>query len=680
MRRLPLRSFLLVGAVVCVATALGWYADVPLPSAATPAARTGSGSAGKPASPWTESRPNDSSGRQPSDAKGSISSAASPPTSVEERLRETVRYLASDELEGRGLGTRGLELAAEHIAQAFKKAGLKTDLYTGTPFQRFSISRRLVLGDSNRAELVSSKGNPLALEMHQDYVPLSSSRAGEFDLPLVFAGYGITAPELGYDDYSDVDVTGKAVIVLRREPQQNLAGGVFNGPVLTEHAYLVRKVSNAVGHGAAAVVFLTDSHTLGDSAAGSSEKDPGQVSDPLLGFSAGGHRADRKVPVLHIRRAVLEPVVRSAAGKSLASLEREIDADLTARSIALDGWRLRGEVSMKMVGREIKNVVGVLEGYGGLADEAIVLGAHYDHLGMGGMSSLSPGSRTVHNGADDNASGTAVLIELARKLGTSDSAVRRAIILVAFSAEEAGLIGSEYYVRHPVVGLKKTVAMVNFDMVGRLRRDTLNVGGIESAVEFRPWIKELAAEYGFRLVSSPAIFGPSDHLSFYMEGVPVLHFFTGLHQDYHRPSDDYDKLDYEGMRRITELSAKLVTRLATDAKRPQFTGAFESLAELVGPIRSETARTGPRGPWLGVVADPRHKGPGYAVRQVIKAGPAEKAGLQAGDVIREFDETGIRQAADLPRCLRNMQPGGRVPVVVERHGTRFELEVTLGAR
>ncbi|NUQ63850.1 MAG: M20/M25/M40 family metallo-hydrolase [Pirellulales bacterium] len=600
---------------------------------------------------------------------------------VEQRLRGAVRYLASDELQGRGLGTAGIDLAAEHIAEAFIAAGLRTDLYRGKPFQEFSIAKRLVLGDSNRMEIGTHQGERLPLAVSRDYTPLSFSRAGAFDLPLAFVGYGITAPELGYDDYAGIEAAGKAVIVLRHEPRQEDAGGVFKGPSNTEHAYLPRKISNAVRHGAAGVVFCTDRGSLGERPAEERSTDHAEVQDdPLLKFPVRGYVGDRRVPVFHCQRSVIDPLIRSAAGKGLAQLESEIDGDLVPRSTDLGGWRIRGEVSLKYVGRAIKNVVAVLDGKGPLAEEAIVLGAHYDHLGMGGMGSLAPGTGAVHNGADDNASGTAVLTEVARSLAARPNRPSRSIVFVAFSAEESGLIGSEYYVRNPLVPLKKTVAMINFDMVGRLRQETLTIHGIESAAEFGPLVSSLGGRYGFRVRKSPAMFGPSDHLAFYMANVPVLHFFTGLHKDYHRPSDDYEKLDYDGMRRIAEMSAELVSQLATAKDRPRFASPFEGLVDFIEPIAPESARTRPRQAFLGVVRDPNYRGPGFAVRQITKSGPAEKSGLQAGDVVIQLGDTVIRESEDLTPCVRAMRPGQRAPLVIERHGTRFELEVTLEAK
>ncbi|NLX94622.1 MAG: M28 family peptidase [Rhodopirellula sp.] len=400
------------------------------------------------------------------------------PTAVEERLRDEVRYLASDTLEGRGIGTAGIDLAAEHIAEEFAAAGLRTDLYDGKPFQEFSVSGR------------------------------------------------------------------------------------------------------------------------------------------------------------------------------------------------------RG-------GRAVKNVVAILDGRGPLAEEAIVLGAHYDHLGRGGSGSLAPGGREIHNGADDNASGTAVLNEVARQLAARQGDPCdpcRSLVFVAFTAEESGLIGSEYYVGNPLMPIKNTVAMVNFDMVGRLRHETLTICGNESSPAFGPLLRDLGSKYGFRVREIPALFGPSDHLAFYTESVPVLHFFTGLHKDYHRPSDDFEKLDYEGMRRIVEMSTELVLQLATNAARPEFANPFGDLAGMFSPITSAMARTGPRQAFFGVVRDVDHKPAGFAVRRVVTGSAAEKAGLRGGDVIVQFGDQPIERSEELTPAVRAMRPGERVQVRIERLGTQFELDVTLGAR
>ena len=614
------------------------------------------------------------------------SAGASPldlgPQAIEQRLREAASYLASDELQGRGPGSRGIDLAADYIARQFAAAGLKTDLLDGKPYQEFAASEHLALGPANHAELIAPDGKKTSLELGKNYTPLWWSSAEVWDLPLVFAGYGITAPRLAYDDYAGLDAAGKAVIVLRHEPRQESPGAVFGAARPTEHAYLARKLATAVEHGARCVIFCTDEHAVASrSAAGKAAADrqvPG--ADPLLNFRTRGPAPKRRIPVLHCRRSVVEGIIQAARGTGLTDLEREIGRALKPQSFELSGWRVAGEVSLRRERRALKNVVAVLEGRGPRAEETIVLGAHYDHLGMGGITSLTPWTSAIHHGADDNASGTAVLLELARQLAARGRTLSRRLLFVAFSAEEIGLVGSEHYVGHPLVPLKQTIAMLNLDMVGRLRRETLIVYGSDSARSFPALAKRLASRHGLYLRLSPAEFGPSDHLSFYSHNIPVLHFFTGLHEDYHSPSDVAEKLNYPGMRRVAGLVADAVTELADADERPQFSGEDMAMAEMellspraTGPVAGTSA-------YLGMRADLAHQGPGYAVAWVRQGSPADRAGLRAGDVILKWAESRIEKAGDLVAILRRKKPGERAALVITRGDTTLQVEAVLGQR
>lgn len=529
---------------------------------------------------------------------------------VENRLMESVRYLASDRLQGRGVGTRGLDLAADYIAEQFAEIGLKTDLYDGTAFQTFYLRGGLRPAPTSTLALVGPDGTRIELKLGEDFTPLSLTGVGSFDLPLVFAGYGITAPDLGYDDFDGIDASGKALVLLRREPQQNDPQSGFNGTRMSQHAPFVRKVANAIAQGAAAAVFCTDAHAVD---ARARQRDAWQATvdelvdahsefralphptsqqlqrhvqrirglaqriervggrmplddDPLLGFSVAGALDERRIPVLHCRRRVVDRVLGAALTTDLATLERQIDQGPTPHSAALDGWRLTGQIALTRRGPALKNVLGALEGTGPQAEETIVVGAHYDHLGYGGAGSLSL-TRAIHNGADDNASGTAVLVEVARQLAARREPLPRRIVFIAFTAEEMGLVGSKRYASNPLVPMNKTVAMVNLDMVGRLTNERLSVYGTGTAQRFGSIIDRLNKDYGFRITKLASGYGPSDHASFHARGVPVLHFFTGLHGDYHQPGDDYDKLNVAGMRRIAEMVTELVVELAT-AEQP----------------------------------------------------------------------------------------------------------------
>lgn len=631
-------------------------------------------------------------------------------SSVEARLSADVSYLASEELEGRGVGTEGLERAAEHIAAEFANLGLHVEVYDG-PFQKFTVSTGAELGDGNEISLAGPEGNARALELGEDYTPLALSGSAEVDLPLVFVGYGITAKELDYDDYEGIDVQGKAVIILRHQPQQGNPHSPF-GAETSRHAPFVRKVSNAYEHGAAAVIFVTGQHEINKQVerrltrwqtaiAQLKEEDERfrqierpsieQIEehretvdklldeirnlgerlqaeyDPVLSFNAAGQDSDgRDFPVLYIRRGVLDEMLRDALGQDLAALEKAIDNGPTPQSQPLASWSIRGKVDVERQQTEIKNVVAVLEGEGPLADEAIVIGAHYDHLGWGGPGSLAPGVKAIHHGADDNASGTAVLLEIARDLASRPEKLPRTIVFIAFTGEERGLLGSAQYVRDPIVPLEKTIAMLNMDMVGRLEDDKLIVHGTGAAAEFTSLVDRLNEVYAFDITKKPIGFGPSDHASFYAKSIPALHFFTGSHADYHRPSDTADKLNIAGMRRIGEMVRDMAIVIAETPERPTYQ-ATERPRNLGGGDR----------PYFGSIPDFSQDQPGYAVTGVTKGGPAEKAGLTGGDIIIRFGDSQIGNLEDFDSALRKYKAGDKVPVIVRRGGEELTLEVTL---
>jgi hypothetical protein len=353
---------------------------------------------------------------------------------------------------------------------------------------------------------------------------------------------------------------------------------------------------------------------------------------------------------------------------NLAELEKAIDQGPTPQSRELTGWRIKGQVSVERTKAEVKNVVAVLDGEGALAHENVVIGAHYDHVGRGGPGSgaIDPNTKEIHNGADDNASGTATLIEVARQIAAVERTPRRRVVFIAFTGEERGLIGSDFYVKNPLFKLEDTVAMLNMDMVGRLVDDKLIVEGVGTGVEFDALLDRANERYGFKLTKLPRGAGPSDHASFYLKKVPVLHFFTGTHKDYHRPGDDYEKLNVSGMRRVGEMVTEIALKLAEDPARP----TYKEVAS------SQRGGGGDR-PYFGSIPDFAQDQPGYAINGVAKESPAEKAGLKGGDVIIQFGESRIGNLEDFDSALRKYKAGDRVPVVVKRDGKEVTLQVTL---
>lgn len=637
---------------------------------------------------------------------------------AEERLYEAVKLLSSDALEGRGVGTKGIDEAASFIAEQFTSLGLTTSLFEGGPFQKFKMVVASELGSPNHLELLAPasanqpSGAERELKLGEDFNPLAIGGSGKLDLPLVFVGYGITAKDEKYDDYAGVNVEGKAVLMLRHEPQQDNPHSVFNGTDHSMHALFTRKVSNAYQHGAAAVVFCNDAFDLQknigrrakrwqaaiEELAGSQAKfkeieNPTREQieaqrqavdklskeiasqsdllkaayDPLLPFQGAGTGDEaHKMPVVFCRREIIDPLVKAALGKSLSELESEIDSGPAPHSAELPHCRLKGEITVSRREAEVKNVVAVLEGEGPHADETIIVGAHYDHLGLGGEGSLARGVKEIHNGADDNASGTAALIEVARRLVSANGKLPRRVVFIAFTGEERGLIGSARYCRNPLVPLEKTIAMLNMDMVGRLTDEKLIIQGVDTATEFAPMIDSLADQYGFKVTRQPGGFGPSDHASFYPHKVPVMHFFTGTHSDYHRPSDDVEKINLPGMRRVADMVADVALALARADERPHY----------------QTTKAKPQGrggdrPYFGSIPDFASEEPGYHLGGVSPDSPAEKGGLKAGDAIIKLGEYKISNLEDFDGALRKYKAGDKVPVVVKRAGEERTLEVVL---
>jgi Zn-dependent M28 family amino/carboxypeptidase len=322
-------------------------------------------------------------------------------------------------------------------------------------------------------------------------------------------------------------------------------------------------------------------------------------------------------------------------------------------------------------GAAVKNVVGMLPGRGPLAGEVVVLGAHYDHLGRGGagMGSLDPDSvGVIHNGADDNASGTAALLEAARLLRGRLQGDRRTVVFVAFTAEESGLIGSGWYVQHALQPADSTVAMINFDMVGRLRDNRLLALGAETAPEFPALLDSINARYGLDLQASGDGWGRSDHASFYAAHIPVIHFFTDLHAQYHRVSDDPDLINSAGIARVASFAADLTIALATRPGRPTY-------VSIPRPVIASGNRAS-----LGTIPDMGSSPGGVRLSGVREGTPAAEAGIQAGDIIIRIGEHAIANLNDMQNALTSYKPGDVVTVVVRRGEAEQSFTVTLGGR
>jgi hypothetical protein len=577
-------------------------------------------------------------------------------------FQDAVKYLASDKLKGRGDGSKELDVAAHYIARHFKKFGLKPGGDNGTYFQHFLMTVGAKLGGNN--SLIYERGaTRKVLAAQKDFLPFSFSADISLAAPLVFAGYGITAPDLHYDDYQGLDAKGKIVIVLRHEPQENDEKSAFAGTQLTTHAAIVNKAISAKNHGAVGMILVND---LGNHP---------EEADDLIRFGSLAGPVEMKLAALQVKAAEVDEWLKPS-GHTLEELRQAIDKDLSNHSFALDpSTRLALTVDVKRIHRQVANVIGVLPGRDEkLGRQAIVVGAHYDHLGLGDNHSLAPRLiGQIHHGADDNASGTSGLMELAEGLARQRSNLKHSIIFIAFAAEETGLLGSSYYTEHPLIPLDQTLAMLNMDMIGRISKNRVYVGGTGTSPGFKKLVEEANRPVGFEVKDFTSGYGASDHMSFTMRGVPVLFFFSGLHSDYHKPSDTWEKIDAADGARVVDLVANIIQGLDALTEKPQYVRVAEPAPRMMGG-------GGGYGPYFGSVPDFGEIEHGVKFADIRDGSPAAKAGFKAGDVLVEFGGKKIDNLYDFTYALRAHKPGDKVMVTVLRDGQRVTHEVTLEVR
>ncbi len=570
-----------------------------------------------------------------------------------------IKYLASPELKGRLTGTPELDKAAQYIASQFKQAHLSP--LDGNYFQSFDVTARTGLSQHDTLSLFE-KGKSADLKQGVDFVPLNLSANGKAQGNVVFAGYGITAPKYGYDDYAGVNVAGKIVLILRHEPQENDPKSVFDGKNLTEHALFSSKLSNAKLHGAKGVLIVNDL--------------PNHVGNPdvLAKFEPLTVTEDYGILVDQISGSVAERLL-AGAHKSLQQVVSDIDQKSKPESFAFDPAITSSmAVELKEEKRTAHNVAGYLPGQ---TDEYVIVGAHYDHLGLGQQDSLAPSQvGSVHPGADDNASGTAGVLELARSFGASGQH-RRGFLFLCFAGEEEGLLGSAYYAAHPLKPIADAVAMINMDMIGRIRNNKLYVGGVGTGSGFKSLVDRAVKQTAFETdESETGGYGASDQTSFTAKQIPTLFFFSGLHSDYHKPSDTWDKINAVDAVRVLQVVSNIATAVAEAPERPRFV----RVAANPHSGNMDTSGGGGYGPYFGSVPD--FGGPTHGVRfsDVREGSPAAKAGFRAGDVLVEFDGKPIDNLYDFTYALRQHKPGDRVSVKVLRQDKPVTADVTLTKR
>ncbi len=643
-----------------------------------------------------------------------------------ERLRAHIEYLASDKLEGRRTGSPGANLAAEYIAHEFSRYGLRRSIGQDLPgmsileadsprryMQEFPYVASVELGNNNLFFVNPGKADDTAqFKVGEDWMPLGFSSNGRLEAVSVsFVGFGITASEVNYDDYAEADVKGRIAVALSGTPDGENPHGQF-----VRYEDVRWKAIAARNAGAKALIVIAH------------QEDFKEDRLSRLRYDNGG--ADAGIPMIVVSRKVgagllgidgLDVLTRAENTMATWVLSKGPAANCKSPCGVTHNFKFPLKYTMSLsidvVRREVPayNVVGVLPGSDPkLKDETIVIGAHYDHLGRGGEGSLAPREGDIHHGADDNASGVAGVLELARLFKSQKLRPRRTLVFMAFSGEEEGLLGSNYYVNHPILPLANTVAMINMDMIGRMKDNKLIVGGMGTAPEWRQVIAaanaperinvsnkpqsprdmprpsgsalagenpmlarvdhspvvNLAFEKPFDLTLNEDGFGPSDHSSFYAKQIPVLFFWTGSHEDYHKPSDTADKINYPDEARILGLVARVVYEIDTNDKRPVYTVAK---SESTG--RSMGFRV-----YLGTIPNYAESNDGLLLDGVRDDSPASKAGIKAGDKIVKLAGHDVRNVYDYTYALGEMKAGQEYEVELMRGGERIKLKITPAAR
>jgi aminopeptidase YwaD len=524
------------------------------------------------------------------------------------RIKTDVEFLADDRLEGRAPGTKGIDIARDYIAKRFLKVGVIPMGESSTYYQQFTVPEPVAVDKKGTYVIFTD-----TLFVSKINYAVLQSENGSVSGKAVWVGYGISAPELAYNDYKKIkSLEGKIAVMDVSSPD-----GIHPHSKYAKYHDLGNRIALAKGKGAVGVVLVN----LGDMA-----------NDPKSRYrtirSSG-------IPVFFVGDDNTAQKIKKAKKITISVSQEEVEADAY-------------------------NVVGYIDNG---QPTTVIIGAHYDHLGWGGEGSRAPGVHAIHNGADDNASGTAALIALAEYLGKKEDLTGHNYLFLAFSAEERGLLGSKYFVANPTFNIDQTAYMINMDMVGRLRDGALQIGGTGTAAQWNKVIENTQCEeLSFKL--DPSGIGPSDHSSFYTNGIPVLHFFTGSHDDYHKPEDDADKINYMGIGSIVSL-IKTIMREVDGLQRLDYQ-----------ETKDNNARKAPRfSVTLGILPDYLYEDGGVKVDGVTEGKAAAAAGLQKGDIIMELGDFTIADIYAYMDALAAFKKGDEVKIVYLREGEKMNGKV-----
>ena len=564
-------------------------------------------------------------------------------------ILEHIKYLSSDKLEGRFPGSEGSKKAIKYISKNWEAQGV---LPAGTKKyeQPFSYISKVSLGNRNILRVRNSKSR---YKIKKDFIPIGWSGNGNIDDKVVFVGYGFDIDDsLSWNDYINVNVKNKWVLMFLNGPDGNSTHSPYG-----YHKKLYNKVIAARDRGVGGILFMERE-----------EKENNKLKPLVYRQSA----SSAGLPIIQITHAVANNIINDK-DKTVADLRSKIDQELASFSFELDR-KVSARVNLKFEKETATNVIGFIEGSDPILNkEYIIIGAHYDHLGYGGhmSGSLNPDSMQIHNGADDNASGIAGILELSHKLMTNKKLLGRSIIAICFDAEEKGLLGSKFYTQTPTKDLEQTAIMINMDMIGRLNEKPITVGGVGSAKTLSETIEVVQKNHTLKIDKniSGMDFGRSDHASFYREDIPVLFFFTGAHQDYHKPSDDWDKIDYQGEKEVLNFVYDLIVQLSTNKEKPIFTEITNENSDNQSPSFNVT---------LGVIPSYSSQKIGMEIDGISrKNGPADKAGMKKGDIIIEINTKKIRNIYDYMARLAELNSGDKIIVKIIRNKIEMELILSL---
>lgn len=586
---------------------------------------------------------------------------------TQQALRKHVEYLASDKLEGRRTGEQGATNAAVYIRNEFRsyklKPGSKSANRNEGFLQRFPYVSGVTLGSDNLLRILPSDATKEnKMEIGINWMPLGYSPNAEIGpTEIVFAGFGVAASEAHYDDYAGLDVKDKIVLIFDNTPD----AGNPHSPFARFNIHT--KANIAKDKGARGLILIAADNDF--------------KNDRLSRLAYERTLGETAVPVVGIMRTHGAELLGAKDEKELAAIEEWLakktnspPAQTETRPVASVLGKAQIKIDLVKKTVDAYNVIGILEGHDPvLKNEAIIIGAHYDHLGRGGQGSLAVNSSDIHHGADDNASGTAAILELARQFA-KEKKNKRTIIFMAFGGEEEGLLGSKYYVNNPIWPLDKTVAMINLDMVGRLNEGKLTVGGVGTASEWKLKLTTTPAVQAaldtsyrpFDLQQNEDGFGPSDHSSFYGKQIPVLFFFTGTHNDYHKPSDTSEKINYEGLTRITNFVAAITRSIDDSLIRPTY-----AVAKSSGVMGGRTGFNVS----LGTVPNYADSTDGLLLDGVRDGSPAAKAGLKPGDKVIKLAGKDVRNAMDYTYVLGSMKAGEEYEIVIKRGNETLTLKI-----